>query len=618
MACLADQRAGSSGRRSQLPGESDTVIAKIRAALIWQRQLGVTLRRKRIQAIAVSRANSHLVMLKSTKQPSATIAKAKVHHDALVCVKRTAFISWMHKKLRFSYRAGNSKSEKSPPAHLCNKWSAIAAAQLARLRLKHSGISTLSTLNSDESSLQFALRFTRTWHPVGTAMAVENISGGDKRCLTVTPTITASGSQLPVQVLNSGVQAQQFTDKMTGSLNDGQLAAAQRTLRFHVSEGKKHWQTSNTFKKFVLDIILPHLERLKVVDPNAQIAWVIDCASTHRSEEFKQFLRHYKDIHVLYVPPNMTHLAQPLDLNYQRAFKSSVRTQVADWVDSFTPEEGSMSVDEAKKFMRDKFKTSSILPKVIGEFLPTTFAELSTKTTHKGDELSIQAAWRKSPYWCALHRFDRSKWDKQYTGSGELGDMMTAAMDDPEGFLESHDASSSSYFLDQVKRGKSTLAKDISALFPPAGTPIFDVSCAPRQDLEAACAKAGMSTKGTDRTLQTKLRSFFDSNLILEERLSLFPVQRLRNVCNHCGLVFVSQAAPRSECVAALVDALTEDPSLAGHPIHFAEASSGDADDAEDSCMLMIEHSVSEVPQQGEQDEESEESEADDGDPESD
>lgn len=115
-------------------------------------------------------------------------------------------------------------------------------------------------------------------------------------------------------------------------------------------------------------------------------------------------------------------------------------------------------------FTANQTSRTCILPKVVGEFLLATFAELQTKRTKKGDELTSVAARRKSPYWCALHDADDSKWDKKFREPGKLRDMVVAAVTDPDGFLESHDASSPTYLPDQMSRRRTALSKQVSSL----------------------------------------------------------------------------------------------------------------------------------------------------------
>lgn len=587
--CLLDRRKLYSGRKSYLPTAESPLTRKVRAAFLWQRKLGNTLRMRAMRKVAQRVAGSWLAHLKATQAPPEEISLAEQHFAVLQDVKSTAWRAWVHRKLRFSYRAGNSKTEKSPPLETRTKWMAIAAAQLALLIKKHPGITKMGIVNSDESSLQFALRFTRTWHPVGDVLAVENICGGDKRCLTVTPAITAAGKQLPIQVLNSGANAETFAAKMTGALSDEEAVTAGNCLKFHVSSGKKHWQTTETWKQYVNDVIAPHLEAIRALQPGAKLVWLVDCASTHTNPKFLTYMKEtHPDILMLFVPPNMTHLAQPLDLNYQRAFKSSVRRQLADWIDSNTPVEGTMSVDDAKTSMKNLFKTATILPKVIGEFLPTTFAELSAKRVSGSSELSLCAAWRKSPYWCAMHPQEPDKWDASFT-DGELGLMMKEAVQDPLSFLDAHGAKAETFFVDNIRRGRQRLRLELDALFPPAPADQVDLLTATPKQVKDACKAAGMSIACSVAHQTRRLKQFYDKDLLVEERLYLFPVVHLRKMCHDSKIINLAAGASRSACVSALREAIAADEQLAKHhKILFADEVADECEEMKHSCMLLF------------------------------
>jgi hypothetical protein len=82
-------------------------------------------------------------------------------------------------------------------------------------------------------------------------------------------------------------------------------------------------------KSLVNKIIAPYFDAKKeeLMLPTSQCAlWMIDCWSVHKSVEFHSWMKDtHSNIIILFVPGNITRLAQPLDIGIQCVLKQSMK-----------------------------------------------------------------------------------------------------------------------------------------------------------------------------------------------------------------------------------------------------------------------------------------------------
>ena len=84
---------------------------------------------------------------------------------------------------------------------------------------------------------------------------------------------------------------------------------------FSLSVNESHYSSENEALTFIEEIILPYIleEREKLGCPNQKILFVFDVSGDQTTDKVLKVLGD-NDILATKVPPNMTHLFQPLDL----------------------------------------------------------------------------------------------------------------------------------------------------------------------------------------------------------------------------------------------------------------------------------------------------------------
>ncbi len=91
------------------------------------------------------------------------------------------------------------------------------------------------------------------------------------------------------------------------------------------------YQTSGTFNDEIIviyleHIVVPYMLRKKF----GSILLVIDQARCHMSERVKSFCT-LKNITLVYIPPRMTNLLQPVDVGWFGPFKKLLKRRWDDW-----------------------------------------------------------------------------------------------------------------------------------------------------------------------------------------------------------------------------------------------------------------------------------------------
>ncbi|KAJ7234577.1 hypothetical protein C8J57DRAFT_992504, partial [Mycena rebaudengoi] len=143
-----------------------------------------------------------------------------------------------------------------------------------------------------------------TWNERG-AKQVSTVGQEEKRAFTLVPSISASGTLLPMQSV--------FTGKTTASCPSPSSPgyAEAMTLKYSMlpSKTKTYWSNHETIHELVDDIIAPYFEETKKALglPSQVSIWKIDCWSVHKSKEFLAWMKtHHKNIIVLFVPGGCT------------------------------------------------------------------------------------------------------------------------------------------------------------------------------------------------------------------------------------------------------------------------------------------------------------------------
>ena len=102
--------------------------------------------------------------------------------------------------------------------------------------------------------------------------------------------------------------------------------------RFSLSINESHYSNENEAFRFIEEIILPYIrkEREKLGCLNQKALLIFD---VFRGQNTDKILKVLKDNNILAtkVPPNMTHLFQPLDLTVNKVAKDFTKKKFSEW-----------------------------------------------------------------------------------------------------------------------------------------------------------------------------------------------------------------------------------------------------------------------------------------------
>lgn len=221
------------------------------------------------------------------------------------------------------------------------------------------GIEPEMVLNSDQTGVPLTPCGNYQYAPTG-SKEVTAPGYGDKRQITATPTTSAAGAMLPLQVRatphctqspmcarivlchasqsSHSLHATQViyqgtTDK---SLPAAHLRAKQKFKGWHWAQTANHWSDLPTMKALVKRIIEPYrvamAEQLGKDPATARLMWLIDVWSVHVGDPFRSHMKEeYPNILLLFVPPNCTSKFQPQDVGVQKPFKAGVQRAFREW-----------------------------------------------------------------------------------------------------------------------------------------------------------------------------------------------------------------------------------------------------------------------------------------------
>ena len=141
----------------------------------------------------------------------------------------------------------------------------------------------------------------------------------DKRSITATFSITLDNKFLPMQLIYQGK-------------TDQSLPKVKFPNGFSLSANESHYSNEKESLKFLEEIILPYVqaerEKLGIVDQKALL--IFDVFRGQTTDKVLKVLED-NDILATKVPPNMTHLFQPLDLTVNKVAKDFTKNKFSEW-----------------------------------------------------------------------------------------------------------------------------------------------------------------------------------------------------------------------------------------------------------------------------------------------
>ena len=210
------------------------------------------------------------------------------------------------------------------------------------------------------------------------------ISGvDDKRAITATFSITFDNKFLPMQLIYKGKTHQS-------------LPKVDFPPGFSLSVNEKHFSNEKESLKFFEEIILPYIEKEReILGSDSQRGLLIfDVFRGQTTDSFFEALK-ANNVIATKIPPNMTHLYQPLDLTVNKFAKDYTQQKFGEW---FSRQiniglENGQELDDIEIDYR-----LSVLKPLHAKWLISLYNHMSSQ---EGKEI-IASGWKKSGIYDAL------------------------------------------------------------------------------------------------------------------------------------------------------------------------------------------------------------------------
>ncbi|CAD6208597.1 GSCOCG00012747001-RA-CDS [Cotesia congregata] len=209
------------------------------------------------------------------------------------------------------------------PQHLSVSRAAVSCEELqewfkntgAYLESKNlSNISPTRIFNCDESSLLLCPDAESVLAEKG-SRAVYKIVDGGKEALTVLFMYRADGVRGPPMLMYS------FKKTVPKKIVDNTPTG------WGIGLSDNGWMTTETFYEYITNVFYPWLVEQQTEFP---VVLYMDNHSSHLNLPLVSFCRE-KQIELVMLPPNSTHIMQPLDISFFRPFKDSWKKYVPKW-----------------------------------------------------------------------------------------------------------------------------------------------------------------------------------------------------------------------------------------------------------------------------------------------
>ena len=163
-------------------------------------------------------------------------------------------------------------------------------------------------INCDETAWRILPAGCTTWAKKGADNIAITTADGEKDCLTVLASVTASGVKLPLLIVAKG---------LTERCEHSQLGDIYPHYSCHTTTG---WINESCFRKY-LEMLREHFR------DNDPIYLILDVYPAHRVVTVKE-LAERLNIHLLFLPAGLTDKYQPLDRRVFGALKANMKRHV--------------------------------------------------------------------------------------------------------------------------------------------------------------------------------------------------------------------------------------------------------------------------------------------------
>lgn len=171
-------------------------------------------------------------------------------------------------------------------------------------------------MNFDQTGIKIVPSATWTMEQQG-SKCVTMTGLNDKRQITLVVCGTLIGDVLPFQVIYKGK-----TDRCHPKYNF--------PLDWNITHSPKHWSTEETSKEYVVEVLVPYVNRMRETVGNSPALVIMDNFKGQVTPGVLKLLQD-NDIHVCRLPPNTTDRLQPMDVSVNKPIKQFLRNKFEDW-----------------------------------------------------------------------------------------------------------------------------------------------------------------------------------------------------------------------------------------------------------------------------------------------
>ncbi|KAF9025558.1 hypothetical protein BDZ89DRAFT_887334, partial [Hymenopellis radicata] len=171
--------------------------------------------------------------------------------------------------------------------------------------IRDHGIPEALRVNTDQTQIIYQ-QGTKTSWDTKNSKQVPVVGHDEKRAFTLVPSISASGTLLPMQAIFGGKTPASCPSPKAPFYDD----AITYGTRLLPSKTDTYWSTHETMHDLVDNVVAPYFEQTKEelgLSHEQYSLWKIDCWSVHKSREFLDWMAaHHENIIVLFIPGNCT------------------------------------------------------------------------------------------------------------------------------------------------------------------------------------------------------------------------------------------------------------------------------------------------------------------------